>query len=226
MAISEAEYQYLQRVIRRQTMRRAQQTPPQQCKPGGWHSHGSRLREPSRLNQRRLQATMPRTVNPSLLAGRYHGLPRHPSRASTPVEVSKAIAQGSKPSVPLSDPSPYVAPRLRHVYMGGLGFSLKFARQQLGKGEKKEKPLVYEPEPVEPLFGLDEYLDPLPSPELDAQPGLEFMDWINLIPLEPWDGCELIAEKGIPDACVGITDLKHYDSLGGTGVLDHIRESA
>ncbi|KAH7152783.1 hypothetical protein EDB81DRAFT_945738 [Dactylonectria macrodidyma] len=192
MAILEAEYYYRRRVNRRQAMGQTQ-LPPQWQRRRWKQSHESSLREQSRLFQRRLRATLPLTVYPPLLTRQYHGLPPHPSRASTPVEALKSIPQEPETPVLLPDPSPYVARGRGYAHVGGLGFSIKFARRQLGKGEKKEELLVYEPEPMEPLFGLDEHLDLLPSPELEAQPELELMDWINLIPLEPWEGCELIA---------------------------------
>lgn len=69
--------------------------------------------------------------------------------------------------------------------MGSQGYRVSFARQQLGSGKKKETLQPYKPEPLEPLFGLEEHLEPLPPPEPEVEPVLGVdMDWMKYMPLE------------------------------------------
>lgn len=69
--------------------------------------------------------------------------------------------------------------------MGSQGYQVWFARQQLGSGKKNEKLQTYKPEPMEPLFGLEEHLELLPPPEpgVELELGVE-MDWMRYLPSE------------------------------------------
>lgn len=69
--------------------------------------------------------------------------------------------------------------------MGSQGCPVWLARQQLGSGKKNEKPQTYKLELMEPLFGLEEHLEPLPppEPEVESELGAE-MDWMKYVPLE------------------------------------------
>lgn len=54
--------------------------------------------------------------------------------------------------------------------MIGFGYSVQFARRNLGDGYKGLQPeMDYKPEPLEPLFSLEDHLEPLPAVESEAK---------------------------------------------------------
>ncbi|KAH6975318.1 hypothetical protein BKA56DRAFT_618830 [Ilyonectria sp. MPI-CAGE-AT-0026] len=171
----------LQSLQRRQLQRKLhpQQLQNRQCRdkkshtkcPTRHHRH-----HPCAHSQPQLQ-----TVNPRLLVYRY---PRLSSRQSVP-PVSWQVVGSTPNGKKRSAASPYTDRGHGDVWMGSQGYQVWFARQQLGTGKKIEKLQTYKPEPLEPLFGLEEHLEPLPPPEPEVEPELGVdMDWMKYVPSE------------------------------------------
>ncbi|KAK5996003.1 hypothetical protein PT974_04426 [Cladobotryum mycophilum] len=70
---------------------------------------------------------------------------------------------------------PYNHPDNQDTFMGSVGYSHGFVREQMnhkngGRVELQPEPMDHEPEPLEPLFGLDRYLENLDLSSAPAMP--------------------------------------------------------
>ncbi|KAI5468060.1 hypothetical protein BGZ63DRAFT_42509 [Mariannaea sp. PMI_226] len=84
------------------------------------------------------------------------------------------------------------------IRMIGIGYSLRFTHKALGDGYRGLRAeTTYEPEPLEPLFGLDEHPEPLPAAGPEPKPQVEivqstpsrFISWLcprDHTVLKPW----------------------------------------
>ncbi|KAF4962981.1 hypothetical protein FSARC_8971 [Fusarium sarcochroum] len=105
------------------------------------------------------------TINPALLMHQAPNAPSYSSRPSNPISAT-SLVQSTPESLPT--PSPYSDIGRQELWMGSVGFTDRFTRGSMGYGRTiQDTPYTYEPEPLEPLFGRLEPLQPLPSPTVE-----------------------------------------------------------
>ena len=106
------------------------------------------------------------TINPAFLMQGASNAPPAANRPSNP-EIASQFA--STPQQPLSSPSPYRHLRGQRVWMGSVGFTTRFTRDTMGYNRvPPETPsITHEPEPLQPLFGRQIPVSPLPEPSRD-----------------------------------------------------------
>ena len=85
------------------------------------------------------------------------------NRPSNPSTASQFATTAQQPS---SSPSPYRHMRGQGVWMGSVGFTTRFTRDTMGYNRATpETPYItHEPEPLQPLFGRQTPVLPLPEP--------------------------------------------------------------
>ncbi|KAF5713999.1 quinate permease [Fusarium mundagurra] len=108
------------------------------------------------------QHTM-QTVSPTSLTQQASYAPSYTDRPSNPITASSysGQTQNNTPS-----PSPYSNMGRQETWMGSVGFTDRFTRDSMGYGrETPDTNLTYEPEPLEPLFGMAQHLPRLASPD-------------------------------------------------------------
>lgn len=106
------------------------------------------------------------TINPALLLNRGTNAIHSSETPSQPIQRPN-FAQ--PPPSSTSSPSPYTT-NARDAWMGSSGYPMSFTRSSMGNFRPNWGALLrYEPEPLEPLFGLEEHLPPLPSPPPQQQ---------------------------------------------------------
>lgn len=108
----------------------------------------------------------PQTINPALLLNRGP----HALQSSEAPSQSLHSSNFTQPQPNItSSPSPY-ATNARDAWMGSSGYPMSFTRSSMGNFRPNWELSSYEPEPLEPLFGLEQHLPPLPSPPQQRTP--------------------------------------------------------
>lgn len=103
----------------------------------------------------------PRTINPALLLNRGRNAL---SSSGTPSQPISSPNFTQTPPTNTSSPSP-CSVGAGDAWMGSSGYPANFTRSSMGNFQPNwDVSFKYEPEPLEPLFGLGEHLPPLPSP--------------------------------------------------------------
>lgn len=103
------------------------------------------------------------TINPAFLMQQAFNAPPVSNRPSNP-EIASQFANPTQQHT--SSPSPYRHMRGQGVWMGSVGFTTRFTQNSMGYGRvTSETPsITHEPEPLQPLFGRQMSLSPLPEP--------------------------------------------------------------
>ncbi|KAG5743930.1 hypothetical protein H9Q72_006881 [Fusarium xylarioides] len=104
------------------------------------------------------------TVNPNSLTQQASYAPSYTERLSNPTTASSSAGV---PQNNTSSPSPYSNTGRQETWMGSVGFTDRFTRDSMGYGRATpDTILTYEPEPLEPLFGMAQHLPQLPPPDI------------------------------------------------------------
>ena len=103
------------------------------------------------------------TINPSFLMQGASNAPPASNRPSNPATASQFASTDQQP---LSSPSPYRHMRGQGVWMGSVGFTTRFTRDTMGynRAPPETQSITHEPEPLQPLFGTQMPVLPLPEP--------------------------------------------------------------
>ncbi|KAM5356599.1 hypothetical protein ACJ41O_003245 [Fusarium nematophilum] len=118
-----------------------------------------------RPRRRPLAQPHPQTINPAYLLSRASTSSSCSVGPSNPVSASKTVParQNHSPAEPTS--TPYANRGAEDLWMGSVGYSMRFTRSNMGYGQVEWNTAAeYDAEPLEPLFGETEPLQPLPSP--------------------------------------------------------------
>ncbi|KAH7198489.1 uncharacterized protein B0J16DRAFT_392264 [Fusarium flagelliforme] len=106
------------------------------------------------------------TINPAFLMQGASKAPPASNRPSNPAIASQFASTAQQPPSSLS---PYRHMRGQEVWMGSVGFTTRFTQNTMGYGRvTSETPSrTHEPEPLQPLFGRQMPVSPLPEPARD-----------------------------------------------------------